>query len=49
MLEGHVGQLSIAIMAVRQGGAARFETALWESMRITEEIAALLDEIDAVV
>jgi len=48
MVEGHLGQLSIAVLAMRAGGEEGYEDALWEARRLGEEILVMLEEIDAV-
>ena len=46
LLEGHVGQLSVAVLGMVQGVSERYDNNLWEAQKLTEEIDVLLEELD---
>lgn len=47
LTEGHVGQASLAVLAMRQGPPENYRTALWEARRLTEELTVLLSELES--
>lgn len=47
LTEAHVGELSIAVLIMRQRDGEDSDGALWEAQRLTDELAVLLDELDA--
>lgn len=46
LLEGHVGQLSIAVLGMVQGKTEHYDNNLWEAQRLTDEISVMLEECD---
>lgn len=46
LLEGHVGQLSLAVLGMVQGASESYDSNLWEAQRIVDEVAVILEELD---
>lgn len=46
LTEGHVGQVAVAVLAMRQGPSEGYQTALWEALRLTEELTVMLSELE---
>lgn len=48
LLEGHIGELSNAVLVMRAGAEDQYDNALWEAQRCAEEIQVILEELEAI-
>jgi hypothetical protein len=48
LLEGHVGLLSLSVLGMIQGSTESYDNNLWESQRIVDELAVILEELDGI-
>jgi len=45
MVDGHVGEVSRAVLAMQTGPEPQFAHALWEATRLSRELTILLEEL----
>jgi hypothetical protein len=46
MVDGHVGEISRAVLAMQTGPDPQFNHALWEATRLSRELTIMLDELN---
>jgi hypothetical protein len=47
LTEAHIGEISMAVLAMRTRPDDQYNDALWEAQRLTDELVVLLDELDS--
>jgi len=45
MVDGHVGEVSRAVLAMQTGPEPQFAHALWEATRLSRELTIMLEEL----
>ena len=46
LIEGHLGELGVAVLVLRSGREEQLNNAIWEAQRLCEEIGVMLQELD---
>ena len=46
MVDGHVGEISRAVLAMQTGPDPQFNHSLWEATRLSRELTIMLEELN---